>query len=421
MERKRVARLALQHGRFTRSFEMQKPCQKLAADAVRVDHARLHRDRLQRARDALRRHGLPAALLFDPLNVRYVSFSGIAVVANLHLSFRWALVPIDSKPIVWEYAHAMHGTPSYWEGELRPASEWQFFGAGLNTTRQARALAAEIADALRERGLGGETIGVDRLETVGYLALAEAGIGIADAQPAVEEARAVKTTDELTILRQNAHACDAAIRTMLSINRPGVTENELWATFIASALKEGAEWCETRLLSSGPRTNPWFQEATNRVVQEGELFGLDTDLVGEHGYLTDISRTYLCGDAAPTDEQRRLYSVAYDYIHENILEFRPGASFEELGHKLGPRLPEEFQAQRYGFIAHGSGMADEYPCVKFEHHHDGELEAGMVMSVEAYVGAVGGKEGVKLEDQIIVTDQRPEVISNAPYDERLLG
>jgi hypothetical protein len=92
-----------------------------------------------------------------------------------------------------------------------------------------------------------------------------------------------------------------------------------------------------------------------------------------------------------------------------------------VGGKLGQRLPDEFQALRYPFIAHGTGMVDEYPCVKFDDHHEGELEVGMVMSVEAYVGAVGGSQGVKLEEQIIIGADGPEMISEAPYDERLLG
>lgn len=84
------------------------------------------------------------------------------------------------------------------------------------------------------------------------------------------------------------------------------------------------------------------------------------------GYLTDVSRTYLCGDRRATDEQRRLYQAAYAYLHDSVPEFRPGASFEELGHKLGSRLPNEFHPLRYPFIAHGSGLIDEYPCVKFD-------------------------------------------------------
>ncbi len=163
-----------------------------------------------------------------------------------------------------------------------------------------------------------------------------------------------------------------------------------------------------------------MQEATTRVVGDGELVAFDTDLVGEHGYLTDISRTYLCGDRPPLPEQRRLYEASYAFLQECLPAFRVGASFAELGERLGPLLPEEYRAQRYPFIAHGTGLVDEYPCVNFTDHHDGELEAGMVMSVESYVGAVGGHEGVKLEEQVVVTEAGPELLSSAPFDERLL-
>ena len=263
------------------------------ATAVHIDEARMHRERLARARAALRRHGLAAALLFDPINVRYVGVPGAFAVFNLHVTFRWALVPVESEPVLWEYPEVLHVTAGRWSGDVRPAIAWTFFGSGLNTTTDARRFATEIAAVLNERGLLSEQIGVDRLETVGYLALAQAGVRVVDAQPALEQARAVKTLDELAVLRANARACDAAIAQLRAGLRPGVTENELWGTFIGAALKSGAEWCETRLLSSGPRTNPWMQEATNRVVNDGELVGFDTDLVGERGYLTDISRIYL--------------------------------------------------------------------------------------------------------------------------------
>jgi Xaa-Pro dipeptidase len=127
------------------------------------------------------------------------------------------------------------------------------------------------------------------------------------------------------------------------------------------------------------------------------------------------------GDQPATDEQRRLHEIAYEYVHGNIPEIRPGASFRELGQILGGRLPREFQALRYPFIAHGSGMVDEYPGIKFDNHHDGEIEVGMVLSVEAYVGEVGGAEGVKLEEQILIAETANELLSSAPYDMRLMS
>jgi Xaa-Pro aminopeptidase len=129
----------------------------------------------------------------------------------------------------------------------------------------------------------------------------------------------------------------------------------------------------------------------------------------------------LCGDRAATDEQRRLYERAFEFVYNTIAELVPGASFRELGERLGPRLGDEFQAQRYPFIVHGSGLADEWPAIMYKDHHDGEIQAGMSLSVEAYIGAVGGHEGVKLEEQVIVTeDGPPEIISGAAHDERLM-
>lgn len=385
------------------------------------DAIRWRRDKLARAQQGLRRRGLPAALLFDPNNVRYAASIGVAVVENLHVPSRWLLLPAEGVPILWEYEDTYHLAAGRFEGEVRPASGWTFFGSGDNAALKATAFADEIADAMASLGLSGEPLGVDRTSTVAFLALQHRGLSLADAQGAIEEARAIKTEDELFLLRRNAGHCDAAVENMRARITPGVTENELWGSYMGDALAAGAEYSETRLLSSGPRTNPWMQEASDRVVEAGDLVGMDTDLIGRDGYLTDYSRTYLCDDNPPSAEQRRLYQTAYQFVYDAIDEVRPGRSMRELGELLSNRMPAEFHPQRYPFIAHGSGLADEWPAIKFADHHPGVIEAGMSLSVEAYVGAVGGQGGVKLEEQIIVGEKANEIISHASHDERLLG
>jgi Xaa-Pro aminopeptidase len=214
---------------------------------------------------------------------------------------------------------------------------------------------------------------------------------------------------------------DEAVVAFLAHLRPGTTENELWALLARETSARGALHAEARLLVSGPRTNPWMQEASPRVVEDGDLVAFDTDLVGPLGYLTDISRTYLCGDRAPTKAQRQVYRAAYTFVQESIPEFVAGRSFAELGELLGSRIPEQYRAQRYPFIAHGCGAADEYPVVTVDDHHSGILEPGMVLSVEGYMGAVGGTVGAKYEEQIIITEGAPELLSHAPVDDTLLS
>lgn len=392
------------------------PRSRLAA----IDIHELNAQRLNSAQAAMRADGLAAALLFDPPNVRYVTCDGQFLVANLHCSYRMALVFADHPPILWESEEAIHVIKQRWKGDVRPLTGFTFFGSGPNTAADAKAALGEVRDELAARGLLKEKLGVDRAEAVVFITLAEMGIAVTDAVPTLERARAVKTPLELEIHRANAQLVDEAIEAFLPQMVPGKTENELWAALTKETFSRGALHAECRLLCSGPRTNPWMQEATDRVVQSGDLVAFDTDLVGPFGYLTDISRTYFCGDGDPTPEQRDAYKAAYEFVRTGIPEFTPGRTFRELGELLGPRLPEKYRAQKYPFIAHGCGAADEYPVVVVDGHHDGMLLPGMVISVEGYMGAVGGSAGAKYEDQIIITENEPEVISFAPAEHKLL-
>lgn len=215
------------------------------------------------------------------------------------------------------------------------------------------------------------------------------------------------------------------MRVMQAQLAPGIAEVELWSVLHAENIRRGGEWIETRILSSGPRTNPWMQEAGGRQIRAGELLAFDTDLVGPYGMCADISRTWYCGERPPSAEQCRLYTVAHDHIMSNMALLGPGVAFRELAEKLAP-LPEEFRAQRYGCAMHGVGLCDEFPVILYpEDFMDGAFEyvtePGMVFCVEVYAGEVGGHEGVKLEQQVLITDTGSEDLTHFPFDERLLG
>ena len=79
--------------------------------------------------------------------------------------------------------------------------------------------------------------------------------------------------------------CDLGISRMVESLHAGVTENQLWSILHETNVAHGGEWAESRLLNSGPRTNPWFQDATNRVIEAGDMVCFDTDMVGPGGYL----------------------------------------------------------------------------------------------------------------------------------------
>jgi Xaa-Pro aminopeptidase len=103
-----------------------------------------------------------------------------------------------------------------------------------------------------------------------------------------------------------------------------MTENEAWALFTGRAFALGGEYVEARLLSSGPRTNPWFREAGDRRIEPGDLVSFDTDLIGPAGYLADVSRTYLVDGTKPTARQQRPYADAEAFLRQIIGELTPG-------------------------------------------------------------------------------------------------
>jgi Xaa-Pro dipeptidase len=375
---------------------------------------------LARLRAALRHHGIAAALLVDPVNVRYASGTSIMPVWTMHSIDRYLLVPAEGEPILWEYASAPPELVSPFPGiETRTATSWSVFGYGDQAADRASLFASDMVAALCEQGIRGERIGVDRLDVYGFLALQAAGVQLVPAQLAVEQARAVKGPEEIELIRRSLAVADAAVSGLYQALRPGMTENEAWGRLLGQAFALGAEFAECRLLSSGPRTNPWFREASDRPMERGDLVAFDTDLIGPAGYLADLSRTYLVGSTKPSALQRRLYADAEAFLADIIAELKPGAALDEVGERLSRRLPADYHAERYPFIAHGCGLSDEYPVIAFEDHHAGEIEEGMVFSVEAYVGGEGDDEGLKLEEQVLVTSAGGEILSRAPHDEHL--
>jgi Xaa-Pro aminopeptidase len=205
-----------------------------------------------------------------------------------------------------------------------------------------------------------------------------------------------------------------------------MTENELWSILHQTNIAMGGEWIETRLLASGGRTNPWFQECSDKIIRAGELVAFDTDLIGPMGYCADISRTYHCGPGRPSDEQRRLYAHAYEEIEHNMSILKAGMTFREFAEK-GWKIANEFVAGRYSVMAHGVGMCDEYPAIAYvndwdeAYSYDGVIEAGMTLCIESYTGAENGAEGVKLEEQVLVTGTGVERLSTFPFEDELLA
>lgn len=400
------------------------PSIDLAGRIAAIDQARLRRDRLARLRQQLARCDYAGALLADPINIRYATGTRNMAVWTTHAPGRYALVLTEGPVVMFEFGTSRHLSAGFDTiDELRTSTPWFYFLAGPRVEEKAGIWAAEIVALLQRHAGTNRRLAVDRCEPWGAARLTEAGIRLFDAQAPVELARAVKTPQEIECLQLAVDVCDLAVDRMRAALRPGITENQLWSILHATNIAYDGEWIECRLLASGPRTNPWFQECGNRVIEAGDLVAFDTDMIGPLGYLADISRTFVCPGRRATPEQRNLYESAQEQVLRNAELLRPGMSFRELSGRAWTVAPE-FVANRYMMLVHGAGLSDEYPVVAdrtdfADWGYDGVVEAGMVLCVESYIGAAGGRQGVKLEQQYLVTDRGALPMSRARFEDAL--
>lgn len=391
-----------------------------------IDMRRLRAYRLGRVREQLKKRDYGACLLYDPVNIRYATGTRNMQVWTLHNAARYAFVPAEGGIVLFDF----HGCEHLTQGletiaEVRPTTTWFFFNNGSRLYERAKLWAAEIADLMRERCGGNNRLALDHCDPPGARALEALGIEVCDAQEPLELARMIKSPDELACMNIAVAVCDAGMARMREALRPGITEWQLWSILHQTNIEFGGEWIETHLLSSGGRTNPWWREATDRVIRPGDLVAFDTDLIGPFGYGADLSRTFFCGPGKPTPEQRRLYRLAVEQIQFNLDLVRPGVAFREFTEKAW-RLPSEFVNNRYSSIAHGVGLCNEYPCIWYPEDFprigfDGMLEENMTLCFESYIGAEGGAEGVKLEQQVLVTAGGYQLLSTFPLEEDLIG
>ena len=369
---------------------------------------------------------LGGVLFFDPMNIRYATDAPHMQLWNAHNPFRAYLMLPDGYTVLYEYggwAHLSEFNPLV--REVRTGASMYYFATGSRTEEKAALFAQSIDELVREHAGTNRRLAVDKIQIAGLRALDALNFEIHEGEEVAELTRVFKSEDEIKAMRCAVHACDQAIAAMREVAVPGATESDVWAELHKQNIIRGGEWIETRILSSGPRTNPWFQECGPRILQNNEILAFDTDLIGCYGMCADISRSWFIGDGAPTDEQRRLHAIAYEHIQKNIQALKPGLTFRELS-DAGDQLPEEFVQLRYGSKYHGVGMCDEWPSIKYpidfeKSGYDGVLEPGMMLCVEAYIGAVGGAEGMKLEEQVLITETGVENFSKAPFDDRLMN
>ena len=380
-------------------------------------------ERKQRLIDVMRLRGVPALLTADPISILYATGARNMTVHGFTGPDRFMLLFAEGPTILYEFAGCDHlavGLATIDEIRSAPgisAKKSMYFAGSIAS------FADEVlVDCRRHLGDDDLVLAVEKMDYPMTDALRARGIELADATMVLQLAMAIKQPAEMAAIRNSMAGVERATAELEAAIMPGATENEVWAAFHRGLIANGGEYVVARLLQSGERTFPYFLEASDHHLADGDLVCFDTDAMGLLGYSIDFSRTFLCGDGEPTDTQRHLYALALEQLQHNAANLAPGRSFEEFA-RLAFDVPEPHRAYGYYQLAHGLGLAGGHPNVprigEGRYGLPGDIEPGMVLCIESYIGDPGSRQGVKLEDQFLVHDDQVEQLSTYPLDRRL--
>jgi Xaa-Pro aminopeptidase len=391
----------------------------------RVNVERLRNERLARIKKLLKESELGALLCFDMVNIRYITATHIGTWAMDKLA-RFTLLPQDDEPIMWDFGSAARHHQLYcpWLGERSRAGISTLRGAMLPAAGRAEDVARKIRVELEQRGLLNEPVGVDAVELPVLFALQAEGIKVVDGQQLMQQARAIKTRDEITLLNSACMMVDAAYEELYRFMKPGVRENECVGLVSKVLYDLGSEHVEGVNAISGERCSPHPHVFSDRALRPGDPAYFDI-LHSYTGYRTCYYRTFAVGSASQAMVDA--YKRCRYYLDIAIDAIKPGVTTADIV-KLWPKA-EEFGfpneeaafALQYG---HGVGLAIwEKPIFSrlVSLDHPEVIEEGMVFALETFWPASDGWSAARIEEQLVVTRDGCEVITRFPAEELLIA
>jgi Xaa-Pro aminopeptidase len=375
-----------------------------------VDMDRLAKDRLARLQAAMTRDRLGALLLTDFLNIRYATDTVMMLGLRATGIQRFALVPAQGEPLICqrELSRRSHYRSlrfdAYMFGMRPPVATDDFVNQAVM--------------GLKQLGTAGERVGVDFLNLGAIDGLKSAGIELVDGWPTINSARAVKTPDEVQLIRWTTKAkergYDLVRKALRDSDPPEDTLSRIMLDYLMDqGFEAGSEFIsiyDSSLADSRPHNEPM---GADLVVKDGDLVICDATVAGPGGYYSDFCRTFSHG--APTAETKQRYKEAYHSLQEALKLVQPGPCTEAFksfgkGATAAARLP--------GFDGyHGVGLCIyESPWLR-----GGDPEKYMISLEENMIVALEiNHYPVKLEHLLRVTADGAEILSQYPVDPELV-
>lgn len=401
---------------------------KYAVDyETRVNYERLRSERLQRAKDQINKDGLGALITWDEANIRYLT-SYYVTTPMRAAEIQFVFCARNGEPHLF-----CGGTPSETERRMPWMKDrvHPTLGAPKLTAEGADDLAItvvvdEITRLMAAHGVEKEPLGIDgsTLQMLFADAFRKKGIEVVHGKPTMDEARLIKTQDEMELMRITCANSEKAFAAIVDAIRPGVRECDLVGIGIKALYEEGDDHTEDLVCCSGFNTNPFGWSFTDKPIRPGDLIYIDVDGASYQGYKSCIYRTFCCGRA--TQEQKDLYEECRAMLYAGMSAVKAGATDYDIVDQW-PDSPGYWGYESWNevlpyAVGHGIGLTlHDRPAISMLKKQFGfpptKLRAGMVLALETYAGKKGGADGVRLEENILVTEDGYELLSRWPIEE----
>ncbi len=226
----------------------------------------------------------------------------------------------------------------------------------------------------------------------------------------IDELRMIKDTDEINIIEKAVEIADKAFTHILSYIRPGVKEVEVAAELEYHMKKLGARKTSfDSIVASGKRASLPHGVASEKAIEAGDVITLDFGAL-YNDYCSDMTRTVFLGE--PDREIRRIYGIVLEAQLRAIEGAKKGLKGKEVDSIARDIIYNNGFEKNFG---HGLGH-----CLGLEIHEEprfsptGEtnMENGMVVTVEPGI-YVSGLGGVRIEDVIIINDDKPTILTKS--------
>jgi Xaa-Pro aminopeptidase len=392
---------------------------------ARVDFDRLRRDRLARARMMMEKHDLGALVCFVGENVRYITGVFQGNWKN-NIFIRYCVLPRDGEPVLFETAGsdmecAKIDAP-WLNGNIRPAITWKW--AETAESMMAEKMARSVLDVLQENGVEKERIGLDVYDPGAAEALGALGLNLVSAWPAMSGARVVKTPDELECLKISSAIGDTAFwRIEHEWLRPGVKESFITAKVNEYLYEQGFDFVYDIIVASGGNTSPYRRWHTDKVIREGDLVIIDQNAVGPGGYFVDFVRCFKVGGRW-TPKEKDLYKECYASMYAAIEQMKAGNTTADVAARLPEYADDEFGTVTLQQFAHSIGLSlyeGMWISRAYSLEYPVELQENMYFAAETFSGHPGLEQTVRLEENLLVTEDGPVLFTRHPFAEEALA